>query len=157
MNKFIILASILFATSAFAESKNYTVNDLFNLSNGLNEINKGYTKIVKDGPKETPVPEQFDFTPSVKISFAKNIVRVSSALEPIQKEIQAIRNSLCGKTNCTKQEDIDNLNKEIMKISQKTVSLDLIELSENDLKLDVNKEISPVTLNQLKSILPFLK
>lgn len=154
---FVVVSAMMFASSAYAETKTYTINDLFTLANGLGTINNGFSKIVKDGGKESIVPEQFDFTSNVKIVLAKNLVRVTNVLEPIQKEAKAVRETLCKKTNCSKPEEIEVLNKEMEKLTDKSVPVDLIELTENDLNLSVNKEISPVVLRQLKPILPFLK
>ena len=158
-----IIAGVLFISPALAEPTKIKAKDALAAYTALAEIGKGFQHVIKDGGVDKTVPEQFDFSDNTRSSIAKNIVRLSDAYSPLQKEYAATVRALCpqgaeklldGTDKC--KDNRAQVDKETEAFSDRLIEVDIIQLSEADLKLGKNA-ISPNILAGLGIIIPSLK
>lgn len=158
-----LVAATLFVSPAMAEPTKIKAKDALSAINALVEIGKGQQHVIKDGGVDKIAIEQFDLSDSTKTAIAKDIFRLSEAYTPVQKEYAAAIRALCpngaeklpdGTDKCKdKREQVEA---ETETFYNRFIEVDIIQLSEADLKLGKNA-ISPNNLAGLGIIIPTIK
>ena len=148
---FVIIGLFASVTAASADPIPLTVTQMYQISVGIDQLNKGAPKIIKDGAKETQVTEQFAFSSGVRIALAIDAARITDALAAPQKEIKEATQAAM-KDGKVAPEDQKALDAALEKITNRKVDIDLIHITEQDLALDKNTGISLVTIQLLLPI-----
>lgn len=156
-NLFLLVASLVFAAVCFAEPTKLKFNTLAELGNSLRSLD-GLEKSVDQG-KDTPakvVLVPWDFKPATRIAFARDLAAVRLALEAFEATRQALLKSLAPTGPEKVASDPALLAKFVVGWNdaiKDPVTVDLVLIAEDDLKLDANA-LPPSIITGL---LPILK
>lgn len=159
MNKRILLgllASVLLAVSASAETLKIKFNDLAELGAALKSLD-GVEKTINTSDQGTRVIKtSFDLKASARIAIAKDLAAVRTALEAFETQRQLLLDRISPGAIQKVQADPTLLAKFISAWNDYTkepIALDVTLLAEADLNLDVNKDIGGSVLAGLSPIL----
>jgi hypothetical protein len=153
---YIAIGLFAFVAAASAEPMKLTVNQLYSASVGIGQINAGYDEpATKDG-KPTVLHRSFVFAPAVRIAMAVTSAKITDAIAPALKATKAASEAAnaTAKDGKIDPEAQKALAAENEKIGAETIEIDLTPISEADLALDRNTEITAATI---QALLPIFK
>jgi hypothetical protein len=144
--------SVALGGAALADQVTLPVNQALAVANGLQALSRGSQQVVKDQVLTVP----FDLSADVRIAIAKDATRIAEALAPIQKELQAIRETLCPDNACPTDGQA-KFDAEANKAGGRTITVDLVLLDQTGLNLDKNTGIGSDILQALSPVATFMK
>ncbi|QGM46747.1 hypothetical protein [Methylocystis heyeri] len=156
MRKFLIVAAI-FASCAAARADEIaiTVGEGFVVLDALKGV-QAVKRKVKDGDRWTET--ELALSDPVRIAIIKDKNRLTAALEPYQKDVAAALAGRCGPvrqaTECA-ADKLAEFNKDYAAIAAKSLKLDLIPLTREDLQ--EGKDIPMPIVGALAPIAPWVR
>lgn len=156
MNRIFIAVFGLLPTLAIAQDgAQITIAEAIATRGALAALSGGYQKIIKDGANEHAIQTQYEFSPGVRAAIARDIVRLQAVLQPAMMEAQQALKAICptGLTKCP-DDAAEAYRKEEAASLKRTLVVDFVRLTEQDLALDKNP-IPPETLAALGAAATF--
>lgn len=147
-----LLYGLILANPALAEPMKLTVNQAFSVSVGIDQLNRGETRIVKDGAKETQAQIPFAFGPGFRVALAVDASHISDAIGPAQRALKAARERLASSGGELDAEARKAVEAEAERIGAQILEIDLAPITEDQLALDKNPGISAATIQALLPI-----
>lgn len=147
-------ALALLASPSLAEPMKLTVNQAFSVSVGIAQLDKGFEEPAKNEGKDIILHRAFVFSPAVRIALAVDASRISDAIAPAQRELKAAHEKVAPNGGALDAETRKALDAEADRIGATIVDVELTPISQDDLALDKNANI---TAAAIQALLPIFK
>lgn len=149
----IILALFLAVPEALADDISLTYSQAASLYRGLQALNT-YSDIAADGGQKKLVQLPFDFTTNTRIAIARDLAAIEVKIKPVEQALIAVAKDIKDDPKYKTDNERAIATATAISDSDKSpLQISLVELTEADLKLDINKAITPTILVQIAPVI----